>query len=158
MPAPRIALSWSGSAAHPNDRRRSLPLARLEPLLSLPGVQFVSVQREPREADAAQLARDPRIADLGRELADFADTAAVLGLVDLAICVDTSVAHVAGALGRPTFVLLPFQPDWRWTLDRDRSPWYPAVRLFRQPGIDDWDPAIGRAREEVAGLFARRAG
>jgi ADP-heptose:LPS heptosyltransferase len=86
-------------------------------------------------------------------LTDFADTAAVLALADLVICVDTSVAHVAGALGRPTFVLLPFQPDWRWMLDRDCSPWYPAVRLFRQPSPGDWPGAIERLRAELPGAL-----
>jgi ADP-heptose:LPS heptosyltransferase len=75
----------------------------------------------------------------------------VLTLADLVICVDTSVAHVAGALGRPAWVLLPFQPDWRWTLDLDASPWYPAVRLFRQPTIGDWTGVIARVRDELAG-------
>ena len=95
-------------------------------MLSAPDVSFVSVQRDLRPADAELLARDAALTHLGDELADFADTAAVLALADLVICVDTSVAHVAGALGRPAWVLLPFQPDWRWTLDRERSPWYPA--------------------------------
>jgi ADP-heptose:LPS heptosyltransferase len=76
----------------------------------------------------------------------------VLALADLVVCVDTSIAHVAGALGRPAWVLLPFQPDWRWTQDRDRSPWYPAVRLFRQPVIGDWGSVIARVRDELARL------
>ena len=87
---------------------------------------------------------------VGDELADFADTAAVLALVDVVVCVDTSVAHVAGALGRTTFVLLPFQPDWRWTLRSRPSPWYPAVRLFRQPAIGDGQSVIERVRAELA--------
>jgi hypothetical protein len=150
LPAPRIALSWSGRALHVNDRNRSMPLAQLAPLLSLSNVSFVSVQRELRPADAELLAREPRITHLGDELESFADTAAVLTLCDAVVCVDTSVAHVAGALGRQTMVLLPFQPDWRWTLDRDRSPWYPATRLFRQPAIGDWASVIARAGEELA--------
>ena len=126
VPAPHVALAWSGRATHVNDRNRSLSLSQLEPLLEADDVRFVSIQRELRPADAELLAREPRIAHLGAELADFTDTAAVLALADLVICVDTSIAHVAGALGRPAWVLLPFQPDWRWTLDRERSPWYPA--------------------------------
>ena len=130
----RRALRLPGPAtqSHPNDRNRSLSLAQLEPLLSTSGMSFISVQRELRDSDAETLARDPRILNLGPSLNDFSDTAAVLTLADLVISVDTSVAHLAGALGRPAFVLLPFQPDWRWMLDRDASPWYPAVRLFRQ--------------------------
>jgi tetratricopeptide (TPR) repeat protein len=156
--SPRIALVWSGRATHANDRRRSLALSQIEPLLSVPGLQFVSVQCDLRAADAEALARDRRVAHLGDEFADFADTAAVLALVDLVICVDTSVAHVAGALGRPTFVLLPFQPDWRWLLDRDRSPWYPALKLFRQPATGDWGSVIERVRAELAGKFPGNAG
>lgn len=155
LKSPRVALAWSGRASHANDRRRSLALTQLEPLLSAPGVQFVSIQRELRDADAAQLAGDARITDIGAELADFADTAAVLSLVDLVICVDTAVAHVAGALGRPTFVLLPFQSDWRWTLDAERSPWYPEIRLFRQPAVGDWASTIARVRTELNAMFAR---
>jgi tetratricopeptide (TPR) repeat protein len=147
--SPRIALAWSGRAAHPNDRNRSLALPQLAPLLSLPHIRFLSIQRELRAADAEMLARENRILHLGDELADFADTAAVLALADLVICVDTSVAHVAGALGRPAFVLLPFQPDWRWLLDRDFSPWYPAMKLFRQPAPGDWGSAIERLRGEL---------
>jgi tetratricopeptide (TPR) repeat protein len=158
LPAPRVALAWSGRGAHPNDRNRSLALAQLEPLLSVPGVSFVSVQHAPRPADVDGLAREPRLTHLGGELADFADTAAVLALVDLVICVDTSVAHLAGALGRPAFVLVPFQPDWRWTLDRDASPWYPAVRLLRQPVLGDWAGVVARVRAELMAFVQTAAG
>jgi hypothetical protein len=149
LPSPRVALAWSGSSAHPNDRNRSLSLAQLKPLLSAPGANFVSVQRDLRDDDAQELSREPGLLQLGPELDDFADTAAVLALCDLVVCVDTSVAHVAGALGRPVFLLLPFQPDWRWMLDRDASPWYPAIRLFRQSAPRDWDGAIARVREAL---------
>jgi hypothetical protein len=151
---PRIALAWSGSASHVNDKRRSVGLAQLEPLLSVPGVQFISVQRELRDGEAERLAGDKRVAHWGDELADFSDTAAVLALADLAICIDSSVAHLAGALGRPAFVLLPLQPDWRWMLDRDHSPWYPALRLFRQSAPGDWAEVIGRVRGELHRSFA----
>ena len=144
LPSPRVVLSWSGSGAHPNDRNRSLSLKQLDPLLSAPSLSFISVQRELRSGDADALSRDPRVLNLGPELDDFSDTAAVLTLCDLVISVDTSVAHVAGALGRPAFVLLPFQPDWRWMLGRDASPWYPAMRLFRQTAIGDWSGVIAR--------------
>jgi tetratricopeptide (TPR) repeat protein len=150
VPAPYVALAWSGRATHVNDRNRSLALAQLEPLLEADDVRFVSVQRDLRAADAELLAREPRIAHLGGELKDFTDTAAVLATAELVICVDTSVAHLAGALGRPAFVLLPFQPDWRWTLDGETSPWYPAMRLFRQPSPGDWASVIARVRDELA--------
>jgi tetratricopeptide (TPR) repeat protein len=152
VPAPYVALAWSGRATHVNDRNRSLSLSQLAPLLSREGVSFISVQRELRPADAELLARDSRLTHLGDELIDFTDTAAVLALADVVICVDTSIAHVAGALGRPAWVLLPFQPDWRWTLSGDRSPWYPALRLFRQPAIGDWESVIAKVRDELATL------
>jgi hypothetical protein len=150
VPAPYVALAWSGRATHVNDRNRSLSLSQLEPLLEADDVRFVGIQRELRPADAEKLAREPRIAHLGGELDDFANTAAVLALADLVICVDTSVAHVAGALGRPAWVLLPFQPDWRWTLDGETSPWYPGMRLFRQSAPGDWTSVIARVGEQLA--------
>jgi hypothetical protein len=146
IPRPRLALAWAGRATHANDRNRSIALAQLEPLVALPEFRFISLQRELRAADAERLASDPRIVHIGDDLADFADTAAVMSLADLIISVDTSVAHVAGALGRPAFVLLPFQPDWRWALDREHGPWYPAVRLFRQERPGDWAGVIERVR------------
>ena len=146
LPSPRVALAWSGRAAHPNDKNRSVPLSQLKLLLAAPGISFVSVQRELREHDAETLSREPGVTHVGAELDDFADTAAVLTLCDLLVCVDTSVAHVAGALGRPVALLVPFQPDWRWMLDRDASPWYPNIRLFRQAAPRDWDGVIARVR------------
>jgi tetratricopeptide (TPR) repeat protein len=150
LPSPRIALAWSGRATHVNDRNRSIPLQQLLPLLSSAGTSFISIQRELRAGDADLLARQPGITHLGNDLTDFSDTAAVLTLVDLLISVDTSVVHLAGALGRPTWLLLPFQPDWRWTLDRDRSPWYPQIQLFRQSAPGDWDGVIAKVREKLA--------
>jgi hypothetical protein len=151
---PRVALAWSGRATHVNDRNRSLPFAQLDALLSLApsDVSFVSMQRELRPADADLLSRDSRILHLGGELGDFAETAALLSAVDHVVCVDTSVAHVAGALGRPAIVMLPFQPDWRWTLDRERSPWYPALKLVRQPAPGDWASVVGRVRDELSAV------
>jgi hypothetical protein len=154
LPSPRIALAWSGRAAHVNDRNRSLRLRELAPLLTLPGLSFISIQRELRPDDAEELARLRGIRHLGDELESFADTAAVLALCDLLISVDTSVVHVAGALGRPAIVLVPFQPDWRWTLDRDASPWYPALRLFRQSAVGDWAGVIERVKGELAAMKA----
>jgi hypothetical protein len=150
VPGPRVALAWSGRADHINDRNRSIPFAVLEPLLATPGISFVSVQRELRPADAEALALQTGILHLGGELADFSDTAAILSLCDLTVSVDTSVAHLSAALGRPTRLLIPFQPDWRWTLDGTRSPWYPHVELFRQPAPGDWASALARLRETLA--------
>ena len=146
---PRIALAWSGNPAHANDRNRSIPLTRLEPVWSLAGPSFISVQRDLREGDAGVLAGAARLVHLGDELADFADTAAVLALADLVISVDSAVAHLAGAMGRPAWIVLPFSPDWRWMLAREDSPWYPTARLFRQPAIGDWQSVVARVRDEL---------
>jgi Flp pilus assembly protein TadD len=149
---PRVALVWAGAAAHPNDRNRSLPLAQLAPLLDLAPVSFISLQRELSSEDAAMLAGMGRVVSLGPELRDFDDTAAVLALCDVAIAVDTSLAHLAAAMGRPTWILLPFRPDWRWMLARDDSPWYPGARLYRQPAAGDWPSVVARVRADLAGM------
>jgi ADP-heptose:LPS heptosyltransferase len=111
---------------------------------------FISIQRELRDGDAARLAQIPQVIHVGDALADFDDTAALVSLVDLVVSVDTSVVHLAGAMARPVWVMLPFQPDWRWLLDREDSPWYPTARLFRQPRSGDWDSVIGRVKDALA--------
>jgi tetratricopeptide (TPR) repeat protein len=146
---PRIAIAWAGNPSHLNDRNRSIAFAKLAPLLSIPA-QFVSIQRDVRGEDAVALAGEARVTNVGGELEDFADTAAVIALCDLVIAVDTAVAHLAGAMGRPLWMLLPFAPDWRWTLDGDSSPWYPTARLFRQTSLGDWDGVIARVGAELA--------
>jgi len=139
---PRIGLAWSGSAALKNDRNRSLPLRDL--LDAVQGVEadFISLQKEVREADAGVLGgktgSPAAIRHAGEDLRDFADTAALAALLDLVVTVDTSVAHLAAAIGRPTWILLPCVPDWRWQLDRTDSPWYRSVRLWRQPCPGEW--------------------
>ena len=140
---PRIGLVWSGSAGHQNDRRRSIPLAQFLTLLS-EGVQAVSLQKEVRDADRQTLHDHPGMFHFGDALTDFSDTAALCALVDVVVCVDTSVAHLAGALGRPVWLLLPTNPDWRWLLGREDSPWYPSARLFRQDTPRDWDGVLAR--------------
>jgi hypothetical protein len=152
LPSPRIAVAWSGSADHANDRNRSIALERLAPLLAGQGSfngSFISIQRELRAGDADVLARLSNVTHVGDALADFDDTAAVLSLADLVIAVDTSVVHLAGAMARPVWVLLPFQPDWRWLLAREDSPWYPTARLFRQPKPGDWDSVIAQVKDEL---------
>jgi ADP-heptose:LPS heptosyltransferase len=154
LPGKRVALAWAGNASHVNDRNRSINLALLEPLLSLEGVCFLSIQRELRAHDAELLAHHSNVTHLGGELADMADTAAVVALADLTIAVDTSVVHLAGALGRPVWVLLPFAPDWRWTLAGEHSPWYPQARLFRQRELADWASVIATLRAELTRFIA----
>jgi tetratricopeptide (TPR) repeat protein len=146
--ARRVALVWAGNPAHVNDRNRSLPLATLAPLLAHDCVRFVSLQRDLRAGDAERLAATP-VLGLGPELEDFDDTAAVLAQCDLMISVDTSVAHLAGALGRPLWVLLPFASDWRWTVGDERSPWYPSARLYRQPQPGAWESVVSAVLKDL---------
>jgi tetratricopeptide (TPR) repeat protein len=153
---PRAGIVWAGNAKHQRDAERSLPLAALLPLLDC-GVTLLSLQQEVREGDRALFAATPRIARLAAPFGDLADTAAVIAQLDLVIAVDTAVAHLAAALGKPTWILLPYVPDWRWLLDRDDSPWYASVRLFRQSGRGDWAGVIGRVGEALAALTTATA-
>ena len=146
---PRVAFAWFGRATHPNNRNRSLALARLAPLFAREGISFISVQHEMDSADAATLRSLPQITHVGEELRDFEDTAAVFALADLVISTDTSVANLAGALGVPAWILLSFSPDWRWMLDGTRSPWYPTARLYRQPTLGDWDSVLAAVCEDM---------
>ena len=154
LPGKRIALAWAGNASHVNDRNRSIDLKLLEPLLSLEGVSFLSIQHELRAHDAELLARHGNVTHLGGDLIDMADTAAVEALADLTIAVDTAVVHLAGALGRPVWVMLPFRPDWRWTLAGEHSPWYPQARLFRQSALADWQSVIATLRAALTHFIA----
>ncbi len=138
----RVGLVWAGNPGHALDRYRSIPLAALRPLFAVPDVQFYSLQMG---AGATQLAGAALpIVDLSGEINDMADTAALLEQLDLVIAVDTSVLHLAGALGRPAWMLTPAAPDWRWIIGRDDSPWYPTLRLFRQTTLGDWSPVVER--------------
>ncbi len=148
---PNIGIAWSGNPDHPNDRNRSMALRKLM-ALQIPGARLISVQKEVRPEDAKVLAANPHIGDFGTRLGDFSDTAALLSLMDLVVSVDTSVVHLAGALGKPVWVLLPFAPDWRWLMDREDSPWYPTARLFRQPRAGDWDGVVDRVKRELQSL------
>ena len=147
---PRIGLVWSGGSKHKLDKLRSLTLKQLLPHLS-DEYEWVSLQKEVREVDKALL-KDSDIRHYGESLKDFSDTAAICELMDLVISIDTSVAHLAGAMGKETWIMLPFSPDWRWLLDRDGSPWYESVRLYRQDVRGDWQPTLARV---VADLDAK---
>jgi Flp pilus assembly protein TadD len=143
----RLGLVWGGNPQNPNDANRSLPLALLAPLLSaLPGMRLFSLQPGGGTEFAAAL---PQGRDLSGDFTDFADTAAAIGEMDLCLSVDTACAHLAGALGRPVWVMLPFAPDWRWLADREDSPWYPSMRLLRQSRPADWTAVLDRLRHDL---------
>jgi ADP-heptose:LPS heptosyltransferase len=154
---PKVGIVCSGNSDHKNDHNRSIPLRQFSPLLET-GASFYLLQNECRPEDEAFLSETSRIRDLRQRLTDFTETAAVIACLDLVISVDTSVAHLAGALGKPVWILLPFSPDWRWMLDREDSPWYPTARLFRQTEMGDWQGVIERVREALSRRigFARR--
>jgi len=145
----RIGFAWAGNRGHHNDRNRSVALAQFVPLFGDARHQFVSIQRDVSAEENALLSAHG-IASAGSAFADFDDTAAVLSLLDLVIVVDTAVAHLAGALARPTWILLPVNPDWRWMLERDDSPWYPRARLWRQSVPGDWAGVFAKVRAELA--------
>jgi hypothetical protein len=141
VPRPWVALAWAGRPTHSNDRNRSLNLNELAPL-ARSGIAFVALQKGPAAVQAAEPPNDMSLLPLDSQIVDFDDSAAILTLADLLITVDSSPAHLAGALGRPAWVLLPFVPDWRWLMERQDSPWYPSLRLLRQPARGDWPGAI----------------
>jgi tetratricopeptide (TPR) repeat protein len=149
----RIGLCWSGNSKHANDRNRSLSFAQFVRALPV-GPDYLCVQREIRSQDRAILASRPDIRTFDDWINDFADTAALTSAVDLVISVDTSVAHLAGALGRPLWMLLHYVPDFRWLLDRSDSPWYPSARLIRQPSWGDWDSVLSEVHERIIELQA----
>ena len=155
----RVGLVWAGNPDHKNDHNRSMALRTLAPLLDC-GVQFVSLQKGVRDQDKAYLGERRDIIDLTAHLTDFSETAALISCLDLVISVDTSVAHLAGALGAPVWTLLPFNPDWRWLLNRDDSPWYQSMRLFRQAERGKWagvvDEVRGELEHRIAAWRARR--
>lgn len=153
----RVGLVWAGAPGFKRDQRRSLPLAAFRTFAGLRGIEFFALQKGPA---AEQLRRPPRglaLRDLGPALDDFAATAAAIGALDIVVTVDTAVAHLAGAMGRPVWILLPFAPDWRWLLGRSDSPWYPSARLFRQPEPGAWDPVLARVAGELRNAAAAKA-
>jgi len=174
-----VGIAWQVNPAFLGDRQRSIPLAQFAPLAQVPGVRLISLQKGEGTEQLEQLRiadcglwierqetkpllesaiRNPQsaILDLGSRLDEangaFMDTAAVMMNMDLVITSDTAVAHLAGALGVPVWVALPLVPDWRWLLERDDSPWYPTMRLFRQTRYSQWEDVFGRMVEEMKGL------
>ena len=149
---PRIGIVWRGNPGHSNDVSRSLSLKDCVPLFEVPGVQFISLQKEMSSEDRMYLQTLDNVADLGTAFEDFADTAAVVVSLDLVIAVDTSVAHLAGAMNKPVWTLVSALPDFRWLLDREDSPWYPSATLFRQRRRGRWPPVI----EEVVSRLMKK--
>lgn len=152
----RVGLVWSGNPQQKVNRHREVPIGEFEMLSDIPGVEFFCVQQGPQAAEAAAAPAGLRLHELPRTLRDFSDTAGLLANLDLVITVDTSIAHLAGALGRPVWTLLCFAADWRWLLDREDSPWYSSMRLFRQSEPQRWKPVLERVRAEL--MKARDAG
>ncbi|MGQ5524750.1 tetratricopeptide repeat protein [Chitinimonas sp. PSY-7] len=153
----RVGLVWAGSPAHGNDLNRSSTLSEFIPLGEVPSTCFVSLQKGPCADQAMSPPLGFSIVNLSDEITDFADTAAILEHIDLLICVDTSVAHLAGALGKAVWVLLPYDADWRWMRDVESTPWYPSMRLFRQRECDKgWSEVICRIKEALAILVRNK--
>ncbi len=150
---PRVGVAWSGNANHANDHNRSIDLSVFASQLPYT-FEYISLQKEVRQSDQLTLEALGNIRQFGDAIQDFGDTAALCELMDLVISVDTSVAHLSGALGKPTWVLLPYVPDWRWLLDREDSPWYPSVRLYRQDSDREWAKVLGSVRAELARFVA----
>lgn len=148
---PRLGLAWAGNPKHDNDAARSIPLTRIQCLLA-PRFDWIALQPDPRAADRALMQELPALRGYAAEQTDFDETAALVAQLDLVICVDTAIAHLAGAMGKPVWLLLPFAPDWRWMLEREDSPWYPSMRLFRQRREGDWDEVLDRVAQALAAL------
>jgi hypothetical protein len=153
----RIGLAWGGSPVFPHERWRSIPLELLAPLTQLAGTTFYSLQMGPQTRELKHLGTQARIIDLQDQQEDLADTAAIVANLQLVISIDTSIAHLAGAMGKPVWILLHKSPDWRWLLDREDSPWYPTARLFRQTTLGDWRDVVARVEGELRGLLAGAA-
>lgn len=150
----RVGIVWAGNPDHFNDRNRSLPLDSFRPLLDIPKVNWFSLQVGPAAAQLAETGFADRIVNLASELTDYAETAAAISQLDLVITADTSVAHLAGSSDTAVWTLLPFAPDWRWLVDRDDSPWYPGMRLFRQKSRGDWEGVIGSVTAALREVIA----
>jgi tetratricopeptide (TPR) repeat protein len=154
---PRVGVVWSGDPSHDNDVNRSIRLKVLAPLFDVPGIDFVSLQHKVRGEDQAALTDFPNLSRCERTFRDFADTAAVVTSLDAVISIDSAVAHLAGAMGKPLLILLPLGADFRWLRERTDSPWYPTARLFRQPQFDDWSSVIDNVAQELRARFSPQA-
>lgn len=148
----KVGLAWSGNPEHQNDRNRSCALEILSPLAQVKNVQFFSLQKGRGSEEVKSPVQGLGMIDLTDQIQDFSDTAALIENLDLVVSVDTVVAHLAGALGKRVWTLLPYSPDWRWLLEREDSPWYPTMHLYRQPKPGDWTAVIQRATADLEDL------
>lgn len=149
----RVGIAWSGRPDHTNDHNRSIPLSEF--MRRMPQeCEYVSLQNQVRDEDRRTLGVHPAIRHFGDQIDDFSDTAALCELMDVVISVDTSVAHLSGALGKPTWILLPYVPDWRWLLNRTDSPWYSSAKLYRQAALDNWESVFKSVAADLAALYA----
>jgi hypothetical protein len=151
LPRPLVGLVWAGRPTHYNDARRSMTLSDLAPLAQK-GVTFIALQKGPAQAQSAMPPPGMELVSLSDEILDFDDTAAILTLLDVLVSIDSSPVHLAGALGCPAWVMLPFVPDWRWLLQREDTPWYPSVRLFRQQARGEWGPVLQSVSDALGKL------
>jgi tetratricopeptide (TPR) repeat protein len=151
--ARRVGIVWAGRSTHNNDINRSASLAHFKAFAELDNLVLVSLQKGAGQAAIASYFGRTPLLNLGAAIADFSDTMAIISLLDLVVTVDTAVAHLAGAMGKPVWIMLPYAPDWRWLLDRDDSPWYPTARLFRQPRPRDWDTVARRVTGSLSSLL-----
>ena len=153
----KVGIAWAGKPTHRNDRNRSCPITHFLEFAGVPGLTIYSLQKGEAAKDLQVHGCDALVTDVGRQLEDFADTAAVIHQLDLVISVDTAVAHLAGALGKPVWVVLPLAPDWRWLATGETSPWYPSMRLFRQQRHGDWEDVFVRMRRTLRAVMAPAA-
>ena len=163
-PVFRVGIAWSGNPAHANDRQRSIALHSLLPLMACAtaksnsgAVDFLALQNHMPERDRDALAATPQLKYFGVAIEDFEDAAALIALCDLVISVDTASAHLAGAMGKPVWLLLPHVPDWRWLMERSDSPWYPSASLYRQPAPGRWDAVLAQLQDRLARLLGDKS-
>jgi hypothetical protein len=154
----RIGVIWAGRPTHNNDRNRSALLADFLPIANVPGIALLALQKGPKTGQAGTYYGRAPLINIGAEIEDYDDTMAILENLDLLVTVDTSVAHLAGAMGRPVWIMLPRAPDWRWLLERADTPWYPTVRLFRQTTVRRWDDVAQAIATQLASAHSSWAG
>ena len=143
----KVGVVWAGNPQHSNDKNRSIPFSIFKELFLVADVCWISLQAGERAGDLGEM--PVALRDVSAELVDFSQTAGLIANLDLVISVDSAVAHLAGAMGKVTWLLLPYSPDWRWFLHTKCSPWYPSTRLFRQKEIGDWKAVIGEVKAEL---------